>query len=172
MDAHRAPITDLCMDMETEWLASSATDGSVMVHNLYGMGDPVVMQFDHPINVCKHADAVVIKLWVCVCAQDNTCFVCIHVQRVHLYVQRVYICAASIHMCSEYAYVQRAYVQSPPTSPPHTPHRPLHLIPGMQYVNQENSLWEVPRVNCCCAARCVGCVRGGGCRLLDLYPIY
>ncbi len=68
MDAHRAPITDLCLDTEAEWLASSATDGSVMVHNLYGMSDPVAMQFDHPIDVRAHT---------------GFCCSCVHAQSLH-----------------------------------------------------------------------------------------
>lgn len=51
VDAHQAAITDLCLDGEAEWLASSAVNGTVHVHNLYGAADPITLQFDRQANV-------------------------------------------------------------------------------------------------------------------------
>lgn len=54
VDAHRAAITDLCLDADAEWLASSAADGAVHVHNLYGDAEPITLQFDRQVNVRRH----------------------------------------------------------------------------------------------------------------------
>lgn len=51
VDAHQDAITDLCLDSQAEWLASSAANGTVHVHNLYNAAEPITMQFDRQVNV-------------------------------------------------------------------------------------------------------------------------